>query len=63
MRCVSLLRMRVLPGMPTRGGEKDSYGIGIRNIRTMTKEMGGDCEVMQNENSFRICLRFRYKKE
>lgn len=44
-------------------GEKDSYGIGIRNIRSMTKEIGGDCEVMQSEDSFRICLRFRYKHE
>lgn len=52
-----------LAGHARAGGEKNSYGIGIRNIRTMTKEMGGDCEVMQNEDSFRISLRFRYKQE
>lgn len=52
-----------LAGHAREGGEKDSYGIGIRNIRTMTKEMGGGCEVTQSEDTFRICLRFRYKQE
>lgn len=60
--CITFENAR-LAGYVHEKGEKDSYGIGIRNIRTMTKEMGGDCEVMQNEDSFRICLRFRYKQE
>lgn len=45
-----------------RDGASDSHGIGIRNIRTMIGEMGGGCEVMHSEESFRICLRFRYRK-
>lgn len=52
-----------LAGYAHENSEENSYGIGIRNIKTMIREMGGDCEVMQNENLFRICLRFRYKQE
>lgn len=52
-----------LAGHVRENGKKDSYGIGIHNIKMMIKEMGGDCEVIQNEDSFRICLRFRYKQE
>lgn len=40
----------------------DSYSIGIRNVRMMMEEMEGSCEVIQNKDNFRICLRFRYKK-
>lgn len=40
----------------------DSYSIGIRNVKTMMEEMGGNCEVVQDREQFRICLRFRYKK-
>ena len=47
----------------SREEEFDSYGIGIRNIRMMIKEMDGSCEVIQNEELFRICLRFRYRRE
>lgn len=42
--------------------EAVSYGIGIRNIKMMVKEMDGSCEVVQNGELFRICLRLRYKK-
>lgn len=40
----------------------DSYSIGIRNVKTLAREMGGSCEVTQRENIFRICLRLRYKQ-
>ena len=40
----------------------DSYNIGIRNVKMMMEEMGGNCEVVQDREQFRICLRFRYKK-
>ena len=40
----------------------DSYNIGIRNVKMMMEEMGGKCEVVQDRERFRICLRFRYKK-
>lgn len=40
----------------------DSYSIGIRNVKMMMEEMGGNCEVVQTREQFRICLRFRYKK-
>lgn len=39
----------------------DSYSIGIRNVKTLAKEMGGGCDVLQDEKLFRICLRLRYK--
>lgn len=41
---------------------RDSYSIGIRNMKMMMKEMGGKCEVILDNEHFRICLRFRYKK-
>ncbi|MDE6015806.1 MAG: HAMP domain-containing histidine kinase [Acetatifactor sp.] len=40
----------------------DSYSIGIRNVKMMMEEMGGNCEVVQSKEQFRICLRFRYRK-
>ncbi len=40
----------------------DSYSIGIRNVKMMMEEMGGNCEVIQDSEQFRICLRFRYRK-
>lgn len=40
----------------------ESYGIGVRNIQMMMKEMGGGCEVTQSEDTFRICLRFLYQR-
>ena len=40
----------------------DSYRIGIRNIKILAKEMGGNCEVTQNEKVFRICLKLPYKQ-
>lgn len=43
-------------------GGRDSYSVGIRNVKMMMKEMGGTCEVIQNEDHFRICLRFQYRK-
>lgn len=39
----------------------DSHNIGIQNIKMMIKEMNGSCEVIQNEEIFHICLKFRYK--
>lgn len=42
--------------------DMDSYSIGIRNVKMMMEEMGGTCEVVQDGEQFRICLRFRYKK-
>ena len=41
----------------------DSYSIGIRNVKTLVKEMGGSCDVVQNEEMFRICLRLRYRSQ
>lgn len=43
--------------------DKDSYSIGIRNVKIMMMEMNGRCEVIQTQEKFRICLRFRYKKD
>lgn len=40
----------------------DSYSIGIRNVKMMMEEMGGNCEVVQDKEQFRICLRFRYRR-
>ena len=45
-----------------QNNDRDSYSIGIRNIKMMMKEMGGKCEVVQDKGHFRICLRFQYKK-
>lgn len=42
-------------------GSMDGYRIGIRNVRTLAKEMGGGCEVVQSGKSFKICLKFRFK--
>lgn len=43
--------------------DTDSYSIGIRNVKMMMLEMGGRCQVTQTRERFRLCLRFRYKKE
>lgn len=45
-----------------KNGGMDSYSIGIRNVKMMMEEMGGTCEVIQDGEQFRICLRFRYRK-
>ncbi|MCI8571254.1 MAG: HAMP domain-containing histidine kinase, partial [Lachnospiraceae bacterium] len=45
-----------------KNSSMDSYNIGIRNVKMMMEEMGGKCEVVQDREQFRICLRFRYKK-
>lgn len=45
------------------GSSMDGYSIGIRNVKTMMKEMDGSCEVIEDEKMFRICLRFQYKKD
>lgn len=42
---------------------KDGYSIGIRNVKNMMKEMDGSCEAAEDGGIFRICLRFRYKKD
>lgn len=43
------------------GGE--SYSIGMRNVKMMMEEMKGNCEVTQDNEHFRICLKFQYKKD
>lgn len=40
----------------------DSYRIGIRNIKMLATEMGGNCEVAENEKVFRICLKLPYRQ-
>lgn len=45
-----------------KDGSKDGYSIGIRNVRTMMKEMDAGCEITQDKEMFRICLRFQYKR-
>lgn len=40
--------------------EKESYNIGIRNVRAMVKEMGGRCDVTQTDEIFRICIGFKF---
>lgn len=47
-------------GQKTR--DLESYSIGIRNVKMMMEEMGGNCEVAQGREQFRICFRFRYKR-
>lgn len=46
-----------------KSGGGEGYSIGIKNVKMMMEEMDGSCMVMQNDKHFRICLRFRYKKE
>lgn len=41
---------------------KDSYSIGIRNVKTMLKEIDGRCDVVKDAKMFRICIRFRYRE-
>ncbi|MCI8299880.1 MAG: HAMP domain-containing histidine kinase [Lachnospiraceae bacterium] len=43
--------------------DKDSYSIGMRNVKMMMMEMDGRCEVAQTQEKFRVCLRFQYKKD
>lgn len=43
--------------------KKEGYHIGIRNIRTMMREMGGQCDVVCSDESFCICLKFKFRRE
>ncbi len=42
---------------------QESYHIGIRNVSTMVKEMGGRCDVTQTDEMFRICLKFKFRRD
>lgn len=46
-----------------KGSSEDSYSVGIKNVKMMMEEMGGGCEVSENQKHFRICLWFKYKKD
>lgn len=43
--------------------EQEGYHIGIRNIWTMMREMGGQCDVARSEERFQLCLKFKFRRE